>query len=252
MKNQNKPKLSYCGLSVRGRVRLQNEDNWFADAKQGLFLVSDGMGGEVAGALASRIVVEVLPRLLHERLGEIKNLSVPEAQPQTLAALAALSAELRNKTQGQPGLEGMGATVVLALIRDGQVLIAHLGDSRAYLFRNERLVQLTKDHSVVQLLLDAGEIKPEEAATHPARGRLTRYVGMADEPLPEACCFDLIPGDCLLLCTDGLTGMVSGLTLRSILRSHLSPNKTCKRLIAAANAAGGKDNVTAVVLSDSA
>lgn len=242
-------KLSYAGLSDRGRVRAQNEDRWAADPDQGLYIVSDGMGGEMAGALAAKIVVETLPPLLRQRLGNLTNLAASEAEERLQAALAQLSDRLREQSQGQPGLEGMGATVVLALIREEQALIAHMGDSRAYLWRRGRLSQLTRDHSIIQLLLDAGEIRPDAVAMHPARGQLTRFIGMPGEALPEVRAVVLYSGDRLLLCSDGLTGMVGEKELWAILKQKLSSQVMCQCLVEAANAAGGKDNITVVVIN---
>ena len=108
-------------------------------------------------------------------------------------AIATLSTQMRRQTQNEPGLEGMGSTVVCALVRGNQVLIAHMGDSRAYRLRAGQLNQLTKDHSLIELLLSSSDIKPEEAATHPARGRLTRNVGMDGEPLPQTRLLKLKP-----------------------------------------------------------
>ncbi len=242
-------KINYAGLSDPGLVRERNEDRWYASARQGLFLVTDGMGGEHAGALASKIVVEVLPPLLREGLRGIESLANPKAREHLLAAVAELSEKVRSESQGRPGLDGMGATVVLALIRRRQALIGHLGDSRAYLLRQGRLQQLTRDHSLVQSLIDCGELTPEQAAVHPGRGQLTRHIGMRGEALPEARWLELSAGDLLLLCSDGLSGPVSEVEMLRLFRQRLPLEITCQRLIEAALAAGGVDNITSLIVS---
>ncbi len=239
---------NYFGLTSAGRVRSQNEDAFHADPELGLYLVADGMGAESAGALAAKIVVEVLPMLVRNRMGSIGDLSGRTAKRRIQATLAELSVQLRQKTQSEPNLAGMGAAVVLALVREDQALVAHLGDSRAYLFRQRSLDQLTKDHSLAQLLVDSGDITPDEARSHSARHRLTRYVGMAGEPSPAARSFGVRDGDSLLLCSDGLTAMVSDASIFSILKEGLRPKETCELLIAAANEGGGADNITALVV----
>ncbi len=242
-------RVTYAGLTDRGRLRPQNEDNWFGDAKQGLFIVSDGRGGQRGGAIASQLVVELLPTMLRERLAPAARLPLAEWRKQLSATLEDLSLHIRISTWGQSGLHGMGATVVAALIHEDHAIIAHLGDSRAYLLRDGSLNQLTKDHSVVQFLVDAGEIQPEEVRRHPARGQITRFVGMVGEALPDLSEVALRPGDRFLLCTDGLTGLVLPGQIKSILESRSAVDRICARLINAANLAGGYDNITAVVVS---
>jgi protein phosphatase len=163
-------------------------------------------------------------------------------------ALCVLSNDLVMQTRGVPGLEGMGATVVMALVRGERAVVAHMGDSRAYLLRGKELLRLTTDHSIVQILLESGEITPEEAREHPAHGQITRHVGMPGDPLPEVRLVDLESGDRLLLCTDGLCGMVSDDHILEVLRDVTNDDEACARLVAAANEAGGNDNVTAVVV----
>jgi len=143
----------------------------------------------------------------------------------------------------------MGATVVLAMLRQDGAIIAHLGDSRAYVASRGRLEKLTADHSLAQLLVDQHEISVEESVCHPTRHQVTRYVGMTGEALPEACFIKLHPGDQLLLCSDGLTDMISDDQILERMRSAASPEAACRALIDAANEAGGKDNVTVIVVN---
>jgi protein phosphatase len=241
--------IRHAGLSDIGRVRAANEDHWFADSRQGLYLVADGIGGSVAGGVASQIVAEVLPRLLRRKLRGSEDLADPETAKLVLATLVELSEQLRRESRNALGVKGIGSTVVLALVRDGQALVAHLGDSRAYLLHAGRLEQLTKDHTIAQLLVDRGEITPEEVASHPARGQLTRFVGMAAQCLPEARMITLAPNDRLLLSSDGLTGMLSDRQILAILEDELLPEEACQTLVAAANEAGGQDNITALIVA---
>jgi protein phosphatase len=143
----------------------------------------------------------------------------------------------------------MGATVVVAYVRAGRAYIAHLGDSRAYRLRpGGNLQRLTHDHSVVGMLLDDGEITPSEAADHPARGVISRYMGMEQAVDPDLCCVRLVADDRLLLCSDGLPLMVPDSEIQVILSREQNPEAACRALVGAANSAGGKDNVTALIV----
>jgi PPM family protein phosphatase len=248
VKTQARNSLTFYGLTDTGKVRAHNEDRWLGDPGLGLFVVADGMGGQAAGALAAGIVVETLPRLLRQRIEASTVLTNPESCELLREILADLSGHLRRDSQERLGLRGMGATVVVAVIRHRQALVGHLGDSRAYLLRNEQLERLTHDHSVTQLLLDHGEITDAESLDHPARGQLTRFVGMEGEALPDVRFLELQPEDRLLLCTDGLSGMLSDEDLRAQLIQRSTPEEVCRNLVSAANEAEGKDNITAVVV----
>lgn len=178
----------------------------------------------------------------------IKDLALASATKRLRSILCDLSAQLCVKTQSEPSLAGMGATAVLALFRRNKTLIAHMGDSRAYLFRRGRLKLLTKDHTIVQFLLDAGEITLSQAHTHPARNRLTRFVGMPRDPLPDLQPLELREDDRLLLCSDGSTSMTSDETIDLILKRKVNIQTTCTELVAAANKAGGRDDITTLVV----
>jgi len=239
--------LLAAGLTDIGNFREQNEDHWIIDAERGVFIVSDGMGGRVAGELASKIVIEVLPDLLFTRLGKYHDFECPEAKQVIIEVVAELSKLIYRESSKRSDFIGMGATVVLAVVRPPQSLIAHVGDSRAYVFRDNTLKQLTKDHSIIQILLDMGQLTPENAASHPARSQITQFVGMEGRVFPDVLYVTLHQGDRLLLCSDGLTGMVNDPDIATILSIHAHPQQACQALIDAANKAGGKDNITAII-----
>lgn len=238
----------HAAMSDRGRVRDRNEDNLAADPDHGIFIIADGMGGRLAGGLASQIVVETLPNLIREGLGEADGSFDGSSCEIVTKVLCTLNRVVVEQTRGEPGLESMGTTVVLLLIRDRHALLAHLGDSRAYLLRAGELRLLTRDHNIVQLLLERGEIAAEEVADHPSRGQITRFIGMEEEPLPEVCLVDVQDADRLLLCTDGLTNMLPDREVLNLLIREKSAAEACRRLVSSANAAGGIDNISAIVI----
>jgi serine/threonine protein phosphatase PrpC len=242
-------RILHSGLTDTGRVRSGNEDAWAADPTQGLYIVADGMGGHNAGEIAASLVVESLPKMVRKRVGNTALPPTSTALARRLrSAVTRLSRDVYQQAMAEPGLMGMGATVVLAMVNRDDVVIVHMGDSRAYLLRGGRLRLLTKDHSVVQELIDRGHITPEEAETHPARNRITASVGMPGDPSPDSRRVPLQAGDRILLCSDGLAGMIADEEIAHILGEKESPEQICTRLIDAANHAGGHDNITAVVL----
>lgn len=242
--------LQAAGLTDVGCVRERNEDAFLVDIEMGLFIVADGMGGRRGGDIAARLAVESLQAAIRDRLAKD---SAP--RPEDLAGMSVLvegavvTASQAIRDEGAANIEylGMGAAIVAALVAGGHVHIAHMGDSRAYLFRGGELRRLTEDHTIVGALLRHGEISPEEAVDHPARGRLTRFAGMEPVVEPSMRSVELTPGDRLLLCTDGLWGAVGVVQLKLIMAAGNNPEVTCRDLIAAGKQAGGQDNLTAVV-----
>ena len=231
-----------------GMDRQENQDNFFADPEPALFLVSDGMGGHKGGALASGIVAEDLPVMIENALDRLK-----VGTPRTIRALlermiAEQSKQLQLEGTSESGFRDMGATLVIVLLRKGRCFVANIGDSRAYRLRKGRMVQLTRDHSVISELIEKGRIEPEEAANHHARGQITRYVGMEEKARSHVRSFTLKKGDRLLLCTDGLTDMLDDSKIATILKAEPEPQAACKSLVSATNKAGGHDNVTALVI----
>lgn len=242
------PALRFHGASDVGRVRGENQDAWRADPEAGLFLVADGMGGTNAGAIAARAVAELLPARVAATLARCQKRKAKELPGALPSLIAEFSAELRDRAMADGRLKGMGSTLVLALSRGRSLHVAHLGDSRAYLLESGRLRRLTRDHSIVAVLLELGKITPEQAAAHPARHQLSRFVGMEGRAVAEVSTLKPKRGARLLLCSDGLTNMLADEAIRRSLVAEPEPEAATVRLIKEANEAGGLDNVTALVL----
>nr|WP_239523583.1 protein phosphatase 2C domain-containing protein [Geodermatophilus normandii] len=235
--------LDPAAVSLAG-PRGHDQDAGYAGP--GLLVVADGVGGSRGGATAARVAVgEVVRRASAARTDGTE--ATPDAG--LAGTLAAADAAVRAAAAADPALTGMATTCTAAVLaRDGRVVVAHVGDSRALLLRGGVLTRLTTDHTLVQALLDSGDLTPEEAATSPMRSVLLRALGGSQDPGPA----DLVavaaePGDRLLLCSDGLSGVVPAATLQRVLVAERRPAAAAARLLMAALAAGTRDDVTAVV-----
>lgn len=239
--------VRYAGRSDIGRYRSTNQDRWGADPDQQLFIVADGVACSTDGALAAHLTVELLPSYVarHLKPADLNSTEAPELLGR---AVAEFSDHFRDYSTTDERVAGATTTVVAVVIAGERALVAHLGDSRAYLCRDQRLQRLTRDHTVLQDLIDANAVKPEDAARHPARNTLSRHVAMYPRAAPDAAAVDLETGDRVLLCSDGLYGPVDEPTLAQLLTQHDAPEDACAALIEAANQAGGPDNITAVVI----
>ena len=239
--------VQYAGLSDTGRQRSSNQDRWGADAEQSLFIVADGVAGSTDGALAAQLVIELLPTYVARHLtpDELDDSAAPESLGR---AVAEFSDDFRVYGNTDSRVAGAASTVVAVVVAGSRALVAHLGDSRAYLYRARRLQRLTRDHTLIQDLIDAHEVAVEDADKHPARATVTRHVAMYPQALPDTVAVDLQAGDRILLSSDGLHGVVDEPSLVQILDSHPVPDDACAALIEAANRAGGPDNITAVVI----
>lgn len=221
-----------------GRVRDGNEDSYLL--QEPYFAVADGMGGHAAGDVASRTAVQTLS----ERIGDGTN------DPDGLArAVKEANAAIFEKATADPSLHGMGTTCTLALVDDDNIHLAHVGDSRAYLMRGDELELLTEDHTLVGRMVKEGRLKPEEAERHPQRSIITRVLGVDSDVEVDLLTVPVQEGDRVLLCSDGLTSMIDAGAIRDILSRNNDPDSAVEELIAAANEAGGEDNITAVLLS---
>ncbi|MCL4078257.1 Stp1/IreP family PP2C-type Ser/Thr phosphatase [Coriobacteriia bacterium Es71-Z0120] len=226
----------YAGASDIGLVRADNEDAYLMEPP--LFAVADGLGGHQAGEVASTVAMETLLAHAPKRA---------DAKGLARAVRAANAAVIDAAEQGR-GREGMGTTLTAAMVEGTRIAVAHVGDSRAYLLSRGALTQLTQDHSLVADMVRSGTLSPEAARRHPNRSVITRALGSDPNMVADAFEVQAAAGDRLLLCTDGLTGMVEDTAIADILRTAPSPSAAVTRLIAAANEAGGHDNITVVVV----
>jgi serine/threonine protein phosphatase PrpC len=235
--------LLHACLSDPGRQRPDNEDRCLADPARGLYLVADGMADDVS----PQLVVDLLPAMLGEALADDAPLDGPHAAGLVRDVLARLSDRVRDEAARRDDM--LGTTLALVLIRRGTALIVHLGDSRVYLCREGTLEALTRDHSRVQELIDCGELAEETPELRRWNGGPTRFVGMTRQPVADVRTVPLLAGDRLLLCSDGLTGELTDEAIRSVLAEPWPPERTCRELVDRANAAGGHDNVTVLVIA---
>jgi serine/threonine protein phosphatase PrpC len=234
--------LNRGAMTDMGRMRKNNEDRYLIAGR--LAAVADGMGGHRAGEVASAIAMEELATLEHAGPWP----TPAEAGEALRAAFLAANRRIREVAAKDSEFEGMGTTLV-ALLEDGDsVHLANVGDSRAYLLRNGELSQVTVDHTLVQELIDEGRLRPDEAERHPQRSIITRALGVESDVEVDLFTYKLLPGDRLLLCSDGLSGVVDEQRIRNVMLREPEPQRAAEKLVAMANEGGGPDNITVVVL----
>jgi serine/threonine protein phosphatase PrpC len=222
-------------LTDTGRKRRRNEDAFLFEPP--LFAIADGMGGAQAGELASRLTVDAL------REGEGEG----SAEERLVTLVREANRRVYERQSSDRSASGMGTTVTVALLEGEQVVLGHVGDSRAYLVRDGQLAQLTEDHSLVQELLRDGRLTPEEARAHPQQAVITRALGTDPDVLVDTFRVDARPGDVFLLCSDGLSSMVGDDVILDLLeRNRGDLDAAARALVDAANAGGGEDNITVI------
>ena len=266
--------VNVAGLTHTGYVRTNNEDHYLVvrierslktmmtnliggslpehldEVAYGM-LVADGLGGRAAGEVASSLALVKLIELAIETPDWVMRMQQRENADTVMRRMTErfriIDSALRVQTESDPSLVGMGTTLTVVASLGAELFVGHLGDSRAYLFRNERLHQLTRDNTLAQELIDAGIARPEDTATQAMRHVLTAALATGEKADPQVQRFRLSDGDQVLLCTDGLTGMVSDETIATVLNDADSAIQACQTLIDLALAAGGSDNTTVVL-----
>ena len=229
--------LRYAAQSDRGLIRDGNQDSVYAGPR--LLAVADGMGGMAAGDVASNIVIAAMAPLDEDVPGD----ALVDALRH---AVGTANQGLRDTVDANPHLEGMGTTLTAVLFSGSKIGMVHIGDSRAYMVRNGEFAQITKDDTYVQMLVDEGRISPEEASSHPQRSLLTRALDGRDID-PEYSVRQVLKGDRYLICSDGLSGVVSSETIGECMRGIADPQECVERLVQLALRGGGPDNITVVI-----
>lgn len=243
-----------AGLTDIGCVRKHNEDNFLLDDELGLYIVADGLGGHAAGEVASQIVIERSSQFVATTLEQ--DHTWPTAYDARLsydgnrlrAALVMSDRAIYDNIQSNPERESMGSTAVACLLQESAVTLAHVGDSRAYLMREGELRPLTRDHSWVAEQIEHGFLTPEEARRHPFRNVITQALGNGSDLDVVVREVAIHSGDVLLLCSDGLSGMVYDESLAHILMEAPGLEAAARRMVSMANENGGEDNITVVLI----
>ena len=242
------------GVTDIGQVRSENEEAFLVDDELGLYVVSDGMGGHAAGHVASSTAVEAVARYVRDRREELEQQKIEQDNATVLPrivsnAIQEASDVVYRLATSSPGKAGMGCTLTVLLVAGKKACMGHVGDSRLYLKRSSDVHLLSSDHTYAAELVRMGAISAEETQSSRFKNVLSRSVGTQKAVSPDVLVFDILPGDCLLLCSDGLSDYVSDPTVDLRLLGADDPDVAAEQLVAFANKAGGKDDITVVVVA---
>lgn len=239
------PEEIFCGKTDIGLRRSNNEDAFIISPELGFCLAADGMGGAAAGELASKIFADTVLEIFADSTDQ----SEKEILYRVKKAFSFANEKILDDATQNPNHEGMGCTAeLLAFFEDGFAL-GHVGDSRTYRFRSGQLRQLTQDHTIVQQQIEEGLISSENIRNHPLRNIILRALGQERELALDLLRGKILPGDLFLLCSDGLTDMVQDDQIQEILSSDIDIHRKADKLVESAKAAGGKDNITVVLVA---
>lgn len=242
--------MLFYGSTDVGKIRKNNEDSFIVkqyDENHILAIVADGMGGHAGGKQASSHAVDIISMYLDSLMPALVTYSPRKIKHEVLSSLIRANSEIFDESKSQAGLSGMGTTCVVCLAFASKLYVFNVGDSRLYLI-DDAILQITKDHSYVNELLERGMIKEDEAANHPQKNILTRALGTESDIEPDLYDIKIKPGNKILLCSDGLTNMVTDNKIYDVVTSQKDVETAVKDLITLANENGGNDNITAVLI----
>jgi serine/threonine protein phosphatase PrpC len=238
-----------CTHTDPGLTRDNNEDAVAFDPATRLCILADGMGGYNAGEIASGMAVAFIKSEMGRWLSQAgRHANAKEVRRALEICVENANHSIFNAANSNPQYTGMGTTLVVGVFQDGRLMLGHIGDSRCYRLRGQELQQITKDHSLLQEQIDAGLITPEQAAFSANKNLVTRAVGVEDTVLLETHQHDVAAGDLYLLCSDGLSDMLDDPSIGQLLQANDSLETTARALIDAANDAGGKDNISVILV----
>jgi serine/threonine protein phosphatase PrpC len=249
-----KRSIQVAGKTDVGLVRANNEDNLGFDTASGVFVVCDGMGGQAAGERASKIAVDTVMSYFRQKRTEGSEIVGKvfdrlSGRANALArAIQLANQNIHEEASRDPRFSGMGSTIVAIAVEDDEFSVAHVGDSRVYLLRSGVIQQLTNDHSLVMEQVRRGLLTPEDAEKSTIQNVIVRSLGAEESVDPDLADHELLTGDTLLMCSDGLSHFVHDNIISDVLAASLSPEKACDDLIQAAKGANSNDNITCLVL----
>lgn len=238
--------MKYFGATDIGKMRENNEDCFYA--KDDLFIVADGMGGHRAGEVASKLSVDAFVKSFSESINKPSKMQGRFIKNNIIRSVKLANDEVFKKSLTDSEYSGMGTTFTACFLYEDNIHIAHIGDSRAYLCRDKNIDLLTSDHTFVGELYRRGEITYEETFNHPQRNFLTNVLGVSDEVSPDYLTLKILPGDSLIICSDGLNSMLKDEIILKISEKYPEPENAVKKLIENALKNGGNDNVTIVTI----
>lgn len=241
-------KLSAFGHTDKGLVRQNNEDVWGEVAHLGLFVLADGMGGHRAGEVAAREAVSTLCRLMRKAFEGRTKISFPDLKSHIQKSIEQVNASVYKLSRSEAQLKGMGTTLCCLQFHYQGVIYAHVGDSRIYRLRKKKLEQLTNDHSLVRELVDLGQIKENQVPEFLYKNIITKAIGTEPTVKPTVQTTEIVIGDTYLMCTDGLTDLLSREEIEALLNRAPTIRDAGKTLVASAKEKGGFDNITVVII----
>lgn len=246
-------RLEMVGVSDPGMARDRNEDAYLLLADKGIAILADGMGGHLAGEVASAMAVDIIARHLHAALCQVPASSKDNAAPTEvnalLTAIQMANHAIFEASRSKPEYNGMGTTVVVTIFQANALYVAHVGDSRLYRFRAGVLQQITEDHSMVQELLNRGLITPDEARTSANKNLVTRALGVDPSVIPDINVQTFLKDDLYLLCSDGLSDVLADTDIERVMQQYgKNPQETSQLMIRETNTRGGPDNITVVLV----